>query len=442
MCCRALSENRLNVSKKESKTTCKKCCSESTLTRDSKYFNHSNKTDGQHKTKRLKSRKERSQTRGGWKETSKTKPSHQHCHRQSRKDAALLQNCCHNSCHWASKRNTPILSAIPATQEPSIITDNRLIGHHGLFNHKVKSIDIERLLSKQSKLEQSEKVTEENNNTSNLSSASFIQAHLSSDGLLDANAEDVPISKEAGTIANTHDASKETEEKTLLGSDTTPGQRLQKQLYPLFRSFKRIPSSKHSLHNEETTAVTNATCFKSEKKRKRQLSPAGKDNVMTFNRKQTRHKITDLEQPHKNQDHQTLTDGLKTSPLQLPSSPIAESFDVQHRDQDPEFVSKTISAVAARLCGSLRLSFLKRSSLLAKSREVLLKSLQERHGPHLQENLLQMQQGVGYDNPTQTTPDQERIMMEQDEILLAGKRLVFIFNLLFNIVGRSFTTFE
>lgn len=407
---------------------------------DSKYFIHSNKTDGQHKTKRLKSRKERSLSRGYWKETSNPKWCHQHCHCQSRKDAAVLQNCL-NSCHWASKRNTPILSFIPATQEPSIITDNRLIGHHGLFNHKIKSIDIERLLSEQSKLEQSEKVTEENKSTSNMSSASLIQAHLSSDGLLNADADDdVPVltGEEAGTAANTHDASKETEEKTLQGSDITPGQRPQQQLHPLFGSFKSVPSSKPSLHREETTAVTNAKYFKSEKKRKCQLSSAGKENVMALNRKQTRHKIIDFEEPPKNQDHQTLTDGLKSSPLQLTSSLAAESFDVQHRHQDPEFVSNTINAVAARLCGSLRLSSLKRSNLLAKSREVLLKSLQERHGPHLQENLLEMQRHAGYENPTQTTPN--RTMMEQDESLLAGKRLFFMLNLLFNIVGHSFTT--
>uniref|UniRef100_A0A3B5MYW9 Uncharacterized protein n=1 Tax=Xiphophorus couchianus TaxID=32473 RepID=A0A3B5MYW9_9TELE len=71
-----------------------------------------------------------------------------------------------------NKKNAQILSIFPVTQEPSIITASRLLGHHGLFNHEVKSISIERVLSEQSKLEQNEeKTNEENNNTPYLSSS-------------------------------------------------------------------------------------------------------------------------------------------------------------------------------------------------------------------------------------------------------------------------------
>ncbi|XP_017271083.1 uncharacterized protein si:dkey-250k15.4 [Kryptolebias marmoratus] len=410
-CGRVSSEKRLKAFKPQSKTTDKRCCSVTTLTTDSKYFYHSNKTDGQHKIKRLKTRKERSQMRGGCKETLKTKPCHQHCHRQSRKDAAFLQNCCHNSYNWTSRRITPILSAVPAAREPSIITDSRLIGHHGLFNHEVKSIDIERLLSKQNKLEQSgQKVTEDNNNTSNLSSASHIPALLSGDGLLGADADDdeEPTSNKAGPVAKTQ----ETDRKNLQGSEITPDQRPQQQIDHLSASFETILPSKHSPHSEDT----NTKYFKPEKKRTRQLTPPDKDDVMTRNRKI----ITDPEQPHENQDPQTQADGLKPSPPQTSSSPTAESSDMQHRRPDPECVSKTITAVAERLCGSLRLSALKQSNLVAKkNRKLLLKSLQERHGPWLQANLLEVQRYVGCDiNPTQAILDHQR-MMEEDQILLA-----------------------
>ncbi|KAJ0065894.1 hypothetical protein NL108_000128, partial [Boleophthalmus pectinirostris] len=49
------------------------------------------------------------------------------------------------------------------THEPSVITDRRLIGHHGLFNHEVKSIDIERLLSEQRKHDRCEKLQQKSN---------------------------------------------------------------------------------------------------------------------------------------------------------------------------------------------------------------------------------------------------------------------------------------
>uniref|UniRef100_A0A3B4ZAN2 Uncharacterized protein n=1 Tax=Stegastes partitus TaxID=144197 RepID=A0A3B4ZAN2_9TELE len=136
--------------------------------------------------KRLKTRRERSLVRGGWKETSNTK-SHRHHHRhQSSKDMAHFHNCCHSSCHCPSVKETQFPSVAPAAAGPSIITDSRLIGHHGLFNHEVKSIDIERLLSEQRKLKQSGRhVKEQCNATSHLSSSSGIPAPFSSDGLLE-----------------------------------------------------------------------------------------------------------------------------------------------------------------------------------------------------------------------------------------------------------------
>uniref|UniRef100_A0A3Q3CBZ0 Uncharacterized protein n=1 Tax=Haplochromis burtoni TaxID=8153 RepID=A0A3Q3CBZ0_HAPBU len=71
-------------------------------------------------------------------------------------------------------RNPPFPSVVRSVQEPSIITDGRLTGHHGLFNHEVKSIDFERLLSEQPKLEEQRK----EKNTVISSSASHNSASL------------------------------------------------------------------------------------------------------------------------------------------------------------------------------------------------------------------------------------------------------------------------
>uniref|UniRef100_A0A3P8SNH1 Uncharacterized protein n=1 Tax=Amphiprion percula TaxID=161767 RepID=A0A3P8SNH1_AMPPE len=121
--------------------------------------------DEKQKMKRLKTRKERSLMRGGWKETSNTKSHHHYCSRQC--------------------------SVAPAVLEPSIITDRRLIGHQGLFNYEVKSIDIERLLSEQRKLKQSgQHVKEKYKASSHLSSSSCIPAPFSCDPLLGADTDD------------------------------------------------------------------------------------------------------------------------------------------------------------------------------------------------------------------------------------------------------------
>uniref|UniRef100_A0A3Q4HR55 Uncharacterized protein n=1 Tax=Neolamprologus brichardi TaxID=32507 RepID=A0A3Q4HR55_NEOBR len=90
-------------------------------------------------------------------------------------------------CNESSRRNPPFPSVVRSVQEPSIITDGRLTRHHGLFNHEVKSIDFERLLSEQPKLEEQRK--EKNTVISHSSSASHNSASLSTDALLGADTD-------------------------------------------------------------------------------------------------------------------------------------------------------------------------------------------------------------------------------------------------------------
>ncbi|XP_061146131.1 uncharacterized protein si:dkey-250k15.4 isoform X2 [Syngnathus typhle] len=103
-----------------------------------------------HKVKRLKSRKERSQVRGT-KDACKLKA--RSCHPHGNLDIGHPYGCCrHSCCRHGCRRDdasTPPpapCEALAPTQEASVITEARLTGRRGLFNCKVKSIDIEQLL--------------------------------------------------------------------------------------------------------------------------------------------------------------------------------------------------------------------------------------------------------------------------------------------------------
>uniref|UniRef100_A0A3B3QC29 Uncharacterized protein n=1 Tax=Paramormyrops kingsleyae TaxID=1676925 RepID=A0A3B3QC29_9TELE len=58
--------------------------------------------------------------------------------------------CC-PKCQKPPLSREPLSGRTFSKQEPCIITDSRLIGHRGLFSHEVKSINIVRLLTDQSK---------------------------------------------------------------------------------------------------------------------------------------------------------------------------------------------------------------------------------------------------------------------------------------------------
>ncbi|XP_023117526.2 uncharacterized protein si:dkey-250k15.4 [Amphiprion ocellaris] len=410
----------------EQSKTSEKNCFLSRFTADSKKLNHCTKRDEKQKMKRLKTRKERSLMRGGWKETSNTKSHHHYCSRQCSKDMAHFHNCCHSSCHCPSKKQTQFPGVAPAVLEPSIITDRRLIGHQGLFNYEVKSIDIERLLSEQRKLKQSgQHVKEKYKASSHLSSSSCIPAPFSCDPLLGADTDDaVPSKKKADPSTKAHYDSQEKESQNLQFNsqelDVTPGQRPQQQLDRSFGSFKSVRSSKHSSLSVGPTKTIKTSNFMSEKDMESQLTPiVDRDNLKTLKKKVKRKMMPTLELTAKTREspvYQKQTSGPNPSPLQLQSSLAADSFDVQCRRHNPKNVSKTVSAVAVRLCDSLEFRLLGRANLLSESREVLLKSLREKHGPCLQENLLEVQRGFSFGmDPTNAVQDQE-IMTDEHEV--------------------------
>lgn len=417
VCRRALSEKEkvLNVFDNPSKTTNENSCSVNRSAADCRCLNHHScsKTDGQPKKKLLRKRKERSQMRGSGKDT---KPHHHYC-RQSSKDMKHLRNCCHSSCRCPSRSNASFLNVVPVAQEPSIITESRLIGHHGLFNREVKSIDIERLLTKQRKLEKDRKI----NTASNNCLASHIPSPLCSSDLFGGHTDEVE--KKVDQTAKVHHDFQEKEKKIVQsesqGSDLTPGQKSQQQLNPSSGSYKS------SVDVEIAKSIT-ADSITSEKGRVLELSPVCEtENVKTLKKKEKGQTFTTLEHTPKNQEppvHKTQARGLSPSPLQLSSSPTAGITRFRRKDHD--CVSESISAAAARLSRSLQFPRLGKRNLLSESREVLLKALQEHHGPRLQENLLKVQQCLNFDavRAVQNQHQNQRpVLIDEDGLWSAGR---------------------
>ncbi|KAK5921831.1 hypothetical protein CgunFtcFv8_019155 [Champsocephalus gunnari] len=399
-------EKILNVFNNQLKSADKNPRSVNRFTADCNCSNHS-KTDEQNKMKRRRSRRDRSQMRGGGKEVLAYKSHHHQCRRQISSDmAAHFENGCHSSCHCPSRRAASFPTTTPAAQEPSIITDSRLIGHQGLFNHEVKSIDIERLLSEQRKLKKSGQ-HENKNATSHTFSTSQIPSPSSINDLLVADSDEcLPLEKQTG-----HDDCEKKDNRISQGSEITAGQRAQPQLELSLESVKSISS---------TNSSSDVVIVKSNKMNP-EVSDEGKEPTLTvmktFNRKVKGHMISALDHTPMTRDspvHHTQAHGVSPRPLQLSSSAIADISDRQPRRPDPDCVSQSVGAVAARLTGSLRFPLLRRRNLVAESREVLLRALRDNHGSQLQENLHEVQRCLSFGaDPSKKVQPQESTMMEE-----------------------------
>ncbi|XP_063734369.1 uncharacterized protein si:dkey-250k15.4 isoform X2 [Eleginops maclovinus] len=408
LCGRALSDKEkcLNVFNNQLKSADKNPRSVNRFTADCNCLHHS-KTGEQNKMKRRRSRKERSQMRGDVKEFPAYKSHHHQCRSQISKDMpAHFKNCCQSSFHCPSRREGSFPSIIPAAQEPSIITDSRLIGHHGLFNHEVKSIDIERLLSEQRK--RGQQVHENKNATSRPVSTSHIPSPSTTHDLLVAdNDEGLPFQKQT-----VHDDCVKKDNQMSQVSEITPGQRAQQQLELSSESVKSISSSKHSSSDVVIVKSKKINPFVSDKESL--LTPTV---MKTLNQKVKGHVIFALDHTPMNQEsavHQTQAHDVSPSLLQVSSSHTADNSDLHPRRADPDGVSQLVKAVAERLCDSLRFPLLKRRNLVAESRDVLLRALRENHGSRLQENLQEVQRCLSFGaDPSKKVQNQESTMMDE-----------------------------
>ncbi|KAG7216930.1 hypothetical protein INR49_001584 [Caranx melampygus] len=207
------------------------------------------------------------------------------------------------------------------------------------------------------------------------------------------------------------------------GSDITPGQRPQQQLDLSSQCYKTISSSKHSSPNVVIIKSKRPNSVMQNKAP--QLTPTA-NTVKTLRKKVKTHIISSCEPTPKNQEPPEFQGhSLSPSPPVLSSSLTADSFDIQHKRQGPGRVNMSVSAIAQRLCDCLRFPLVRRRNLAAESREVLLKALQERHGPWLQENLLKEQRHLRFGTDLTKAAqdhDQEPTMMDEDASLFKASQ--------------------
>ncbi|XP_029600740.1 uncharacterized protein LOC115183903 [Salmo trutta] len=378
-------------------------------------------------------------------QTNKTKRLKTH------KEKDPCHGCCQSSSCPPPRRDALLARVFPTGLLPSIITNNRLIGHHGLFNHEVKSIDFERLLSEQRKLEKLGQRGGRGKTTATLpplppsSSLSFSSPGPDSDVgevAVPDNVEEAPVEgrvervvAKSSTKANKCDECRSTSESRLFKcshGDTQEDFRrkftsiqvcLEKNVASHSNSQESgiTPGQTHhsGLTSSEGDVVTLSSTespsrvVRNKSKgprpvvRETLLSPSGKNEnerppdtraevkpvVLTL--EQTP-KINGLILPH--------TQPFRPSPnITVSSFPARGGSSESSDNQMQQTVTNPVSVVAARLCRSLQLPLLRRRHLVAEGREVLLQALRERHGLQLQENLLSVQRRLSFGTGPTTT---------------------------------------
>lgn len=358
------------------------------------------------KMKRLKSHRERNQLRGYGKKTSKCSSQHHHCRPLSRKDVAGFHSCCHHNCPRSSRRDVSSSSVIPVSQEPNIITESRLIGHQGLFNHEVKSIDIERLLGEQQKMEKS-KAQEKKKATSHPCSVSQIPLPSCVNDCMAADTEKLMLCDDKRDDASNA-------RKKVAVNDKGHVQKLARALEQ--RPQQDLPElSSESCKSAYVTDRSPQMNDKMVESRKDKSVMSAKDSetqlmsgvIKNTPDKNTKETISSPEKTPKKLGRP----GLRTQT----SSP--DSADNSRRGRDPHCsVWRSVCAAASGLCSSLRFPFLKKWSLVEESRRVLMDALQERHGPRLQEHILQMCGCLSFDRHVKKESlNREETTVGQDE---------------------------
>ncbi|XP_055083816.1 uncharacterized protein si:dkey-250k15.4 [Periophthalmus magnuspinnatus] len=332
-----------------------------------------NKSESQHRMKRLRTRKERNQIR------DERKSCHHYYNHHTSKDVCYVHQCCHSSLD-------AFTNIVPVAHEPSVITDSRLIGHHGLFNHEVKSIDIERLLSEQRKLDKSEKLQEKNNLEFANPSAKETEC------LLDSTNEEAVISNKKDLETPRIFNYSKRQEKIMMESngqvsDLTPGQ----------RPKNNVISSTETNKNDNFSDVV----FTGINEAQPDAYANNSDSHQTpcsFNENNK----SILPRPMPSIAEHTPKKHASATNLLLPSSPmsgVSSSLITQQQNLDADSVAMSVKAIAASLCNSISFSLLRKKDLVAETRETLVKVLCQRHGTQLGSNIWKIKQWLySFDN--------------------------------------------
>ncbi|XP_072317533.1 proline-rich protein 19 [Eucyclogobius newberryi] len=349
------------------------------------------KSESQHRMKKLRSRKERNQIRNGGKEAPRAKSCHYYYNHLTSKDVSYIHQCCHNTLDARP-------NIAPVTHEPVVITDSRLIGHHGLFNHEVKSIDIERLLSEQRKLDRSGKLQEK-------SSSIFANPPVNeAEYLLDSTNDEAVISNKKAPENNSKRQQKKTPESNSQGSELTPGQRSRKT---------QISSAEMNKSDNSTDVVVTGTkeaqpaMYENNSESRQTLCSFNKNNKSVLPgslpsiKKRTSKNPASVPKPSQV--------GHSTPPL--PSSPhmagTSSSFNARQENLVADSVAMSVKAIATGLCSSISFSLLKENKkLVAKSRKALVKELRQRHGAQMKSNILKVQQQLYNDDGQEQVAEQ------------------------------------
>lgn len=321
------------------------------------------------KLKRLKSHRERNQMRGCGKKAPKFCPQHQQCHHRGSKDMTHVHSCCRHS----SRRTAPSSRTVAVTKEPSVITENRLTGHQGLFNHEVKSIDIERLSQQR------------NMGRGRLEETTAARWSTASHGSVAGDTEkSVPFEhKEVGASAS---------HRELCGKEKGKIQRLAPTLEDRPHQVLPEPSSEgcrspfsanHSNQVQVRTVKIGAAQHLTSvgDRETKLLSAAQRDKTKTCDGN-ANERLSSEECTPENQECPGLRS--QTHSLRPAEPPGSRSADLRHTSS----VAQSVGTLAAALCHRLKFPFLKQRSLVEESRQVLLNTLQERDGPQVQEDLL------------------------------------------------------
>lgn len=364
------------------------------------------------KEKRLKTRKERDHRRqrcGGQKIKS-----HPHS-KPSCREKELCQGPCQPQS--LSKYCEKFAKAF-APKEPSFITERRLIGHQGLFNHEVKSFDIERLLSEERRIERSKK----QGNDANKITLSPTQQNSSDDKKCPSTHKD-EVSRTCsiqGVLPETETANIAQSQACLQSEDSSANNQGSRPSL----SQRKTEVMDLSPFESNSVIVLSSSPKSTESNNMPQLTPRISEGECNFLKSHSAECPIQPEASNANTQNSEYTPvSLKIpapyakmqKPSSTPDTPAAKDVDQSSASLDQKAKSGTeraqteakvarhlISVVADHLCQSLDQPLLLRRHLVADSRATLLHMLQEKHGSLLRQNLLKLHTTLGFG---QTQPD-------------------------------------
>ncbi|XP_056141845.1 uncharacterized protein si:dkey-250k15.4 isoform X2 [Lampris incognitus] len=410
---------------------------------------HCDKVGRRRKRRSLKTRKERSHARGGGCGAADCRPCDQ---RQRGKGKNPSRNRCRSSA--PPLRGGGLLPPMfRFAKEPSIITDGRLVGHHGLFNHEVKSLDVKRHRSepRERDLPAHRAAQESDVAAGRAQPASRLSSSRPSCGAAVEHAdENVLTHKNADPstcITNTKEVCQESEnpvrQSYSQASDMTPGQRSPRRGDVSSDGDDVIALRTRGPPKEMTPKSEKGNSLALERERGSLLTSSGD----TENVKPLKKRVKGLFDSH-TPEHTPKNQGPPKHPAQpcspspnlpqLSSSPIAgtsEGHDAQQQGSGLDCLSNSVGAVAVRLCNSLQLPLLSRRNLVAESRGRLLQAMQKRHGPLLQENLLKVKRRLSFGPGPRAEQDKEQPTFDTDDVWPTE---TFSTALAISIVGQTY----